>query len=113
MRFFAVVPIALSASFCLAQKPLTLTILHSNDIHAHLEPSAIRGKTYGGLARIATIIKRTRAKEKNVILLNAGDAFQGTLYFNIYDGLAESMMLNKLGYNATCIGNHEFDKGIP
>ena len=113
MRFFALLPAALLASFGLAQKPLTLTILHSNDIHAHLEPSPIRGKTYGGLARISTIIKQVRAKEKNVILLNAGDAFQGTLYFNIYDGLAESMMLNKLGYNASCIGNHEFDKGIP
>lgn len=113
MRFFAVVPIALSASFCLAQRPLTLTILHSNDIHAHVEPTAIRGKTFGGLARISTIIKQTRAKEKNVILLNAGDVFQGTLYFNIYEGLAEGMLLSKMGYNASCLGNHEFDKGIP
>lgn len=113
MRLFALVPAALMATFCVAQRPLTLTILHSNDIHAHEEPTAIKGKTYGGLARITTIVKQTRAKEKNVILLNAGDCFQGTLYFNIYEGLSEGMIFNRMGYDASCVGNHEFDKGIP
>ena len=113
MRLLAIVPAFFLSCICVAQKPLTLTILHSNDIHAHEEPTAIKGKTYGGLARIATIIKQTRAKEKNVILLNAGDVFQGTLYFNIFEGLSEAMILNKLGYSASCIGNHEFDKGVP
>lgn len=113
MRFLSLIPVVLTTSFCLAQRPLTVTILHSNDLHAHEEPSAIRGKTYGGFARIATIIKQTRAKEKNVILLNAGDVFQGTLYFNIYEGLSEAMLLSKMGYQASCLGNHEFDKGVP
>ena len=113
MRFLSLVPVAFLASFALAQRPLTLTILHSNDLHSHVEPTAIRGKTYGGFARISTIIKQTRAKEKNVILLNAGDVFQGTLYFNIYEGLAESVLLSKMGYQASCLGNHEFDKGVP
>jgi 5'-nucleotidase len=113
MRFLALIPIVALASIGAAQKPLTLTILHSNDLHAHVEPTAIRGKTFGGFARIATIVKQTRAKDKNVILLNAGDIFQGTLYFNIYEGLAEAMLLSKMGYQASCIGNHEFDKGVP
>lgn len=113
MRFISMVPVAFLASLCFSQKPLTLTILHSNDLHAHEEPSAIRGKSYGGFARIATIIKQTRAKEKNVVLLNAGDIFQGTLYFNIYEGLSEAMLLSKMGYQASCLGNHEFDKGVP
>jgi 5'-nucleotidase / UDP-sugar diphosphatase len=96
-----------------AQRPLTVTILHTNDLHAHIEPTAIKGKTYGGYARHMTLIKQTRAKEKNVLLLNAGDVFQGTLFFNVYDGLADGMLLNSLGYQAQTLGNHEFDKGIP
>jgi 5'-nucleotidase / UDP-sugar diphosphatase len=113
MRFIALLSAGLVAGTVVAQKPLTLTILHSNDLHSHIETTPIRGKTFGGFARISTIIKQTKAKEKNVILLNAGDVFQGTLYFNIYEGLAEAMLLNKLGYDASCLGNHEFDKGIP
>ncbi|MBS1701354.1 MAG: 5'-nucleotidase C-terminal domain-containing protein [Armatimonadetes bacterium] len=113
MRFLALVPAVLLSGACLAQKPLTLTILHSNDLHSHEDPTAIKGKMYGGLARITTVIKQVRAKEKNVILLNAGDCFQGTLFFNIYDGLAEAAVLDKMGYQASCIGNHEFDKGVP
>ena len=98
-------------SFSPAQKPLTVTILHTNDLHAHIEPTAIKGKTYGGYARHATLIKRVRKAEKNVLLLNAGDVFQGTLYFNMYDGLADLTIMNALGYQAQTIGNHEFDKG--
>lgn len=101
----------LAASGAQAQKPLTVTILHTNDLHAHIEPTAIKGKTYGGYARHATIIKQTRKAEKNVLLLNAGDVFQGTLYFNMYDGLADLTIMNALGYQAQTIGNHEFDKG--
>lgn len=96
-----------------AQKPLTFTIIHTNDLHAHVEPTPIRGKSYGGYARHATLIQRITAKEKNVVLLNAGDVFQGTLYFNMYDGLADGMILNALGYQAQTLGNHEFDKGVP
>lgn len=100
-----------TASF--AQKPVTMTILHTNDIHSHLDPTPIRGVNYGGLARVQTLIKGVRAKEKNVLLLNAGDVFQGTLYFNMYDGLADVTIMNEMGYDASCLGNHEFDKGIP
>lgn len=113
MRFLALAVATCAATVCVAQKPLTMTILHSNDIHSHIEPTAIKGKNYGGLARMATVIKQTRAREKNVLLLNAGDCFQGTLYFNIYEGLAEAVLMNHLGFQASCVGNHEFDKGIP
>ena len=111
MRSTAILLGLLSATVAVAQKPLTLTVLHTNDLHAHIEPTAIKGKTYGGYARHATIIKQTRQKEKNVLLLNAGDVFQGTLYFNLYDGLADLTILNALGYQAQTIGNHEFDRG--
>jgi 5'-nucleotidase len=105
--------LGLFTALSVAQKPLTVTILHTNDLHAHVEPTAIKGKTYGGYARHATLIQRVRAQEKNVLLLNAGDVFQGTLFFNMYDGLADGMILNAMGYQAQTLGNHEFDRGIP
>lgn len=113
MRFISLASLVLASSFCVAQKPLTLTVLHTNDIHSHLEPTAIKGKMYGGVARIASIVKDVKKKEKNVILLNAGDCFQGTLYFNIFEGLAEAVLFSRMGFDASCVGNHEFDKGIP
>lgn len=113
MRLISALSAIFLAGICVAQKPLTLTILHSNDIHSHADPTPIKGKPYGGLAKITTVIKQTRAKEKNVILLNAGDCFQGTLFFNIYNGLSEAAILSRMGYQASCVGNHEFDKGIP
>ncbi len=108
MKFPAFLLAALAAT-SYAQKPLTVTILHTNDLHAHIEPTAIKGKTYGGYARHATLVKEARKKEKNVLLLNAGDVFQGTLYFNLYEGLADLAILNAMGYQAQTIGNHEFD----
>lgn len=91
--------------------PVTVTFLHGNDFHAHLEPTLIRKKPYGGYARLATVIRETRAKEKNVVLLSAGDTFQGTLYFNVYEGLADLAFMNAVGFQAMTLGNHEFDRG--
>lgn len=88
-----------------------LTVLHTNDLHAHLEPVKIRGKEYGGYARQATLIKRFRQSDKNVLLLNGGDTFQGTLYFNVFEGLADAVFMNSVGYDAMAVGNHEFDRG--
>lgn len=93
------------------QSQTTLTLLHTNDLHAHVEPTAIRGKFYGGYARQATLIKRLRASEPNTLLLNGGDTFQGTLYFNVYEGMADLAFMNAAGYDAMAVGNHEFDKG--
>ncbi len=76
-----------------------------------MQPFDIRKVSYGGYAREATLIKRVRAQEKNVLLLNAGDVFQGTLYFNVYEGLADLAFMNEVGYTAMAVGNHEFDRG--
>ena len=111
MRPFATMSALLLAALSVADKPITITILHTNDLHAHIMPVNIAKKSYGGYARQATLIKRFRATDPNVVLLSAGDTFQGTLYFNIYEGLADAAILNTMGYDAACIGNHEFDHG--
>ena len=89
----------------------TLTILHTNDLHAHCEPVMVRGKSVGGYARQASAIIQTREESINPILLNGGDTFQGTLYFNVYEGLSDLAFMNLIGYQAMAVGNHEFDKG--
>lgn len=89
----------------------TLTILHTNDVHAQVEPLTARGLTLGGWARQATLIERFRASDPNPVLLSAGDTFQGTLYFNVYEGLADVAFMNLVGYQAMTVGNHEFDRG--
>jgi len=94
-----------------AAKAITVTILHTNDMHAHVEPFTQRGKELGGYARQATLINRFRATDPNPLLLCAGDTFQGTLFFNVYEGLADLTYMNYIGYQAMAVGNHEFDHG--
>jgi 5'-nucleotidase/UDP-sugar diphosphatase len=99
-------------SMALAQGPVTMTILHTNDTHAHLEPFEPFGEpVQGGVARRSTLINQIRAEGGNVILVDAGDAFQGTLYFNQWQGEEEQYFMNALGYQAMAVGNHEFDSG--
>jgi len=88
-----------------------LTILHTNDIHSRVEPARLGGKEIGGYARQATLIARLKSENPNPIVLNAGDSFQGTLYFNVYVGLADAACMNLIGYQAMAVGNHEFDRG--
>lgn len=90
----------------------TLTVLHTNDLHAHVEPVTVKGKSIGGYARQASLLIDRREKATNPIILNAGDVFQGTLYFNEYEGLADLSFMNLIGYQAMAVGNHEFDRGI-
>ncbi|KAK3603341.1 hypothetical protein CHS0354_025947 [Potamilus streckersoni] len=101
-----------------------LTILHTNDFHAHFEQinkyssdcteeQAQKGECFGGIAREATKIKEIRDSHKNVILLDAGDRFTGTLWFFKYRGFASAYFMKKLQYDAMCIGNHEFDLEVP
>ncbi|MDR3690681.1 MAG: bifunctional metallophosphatase/5'-nucleotidase [Fimbriimonas sp.] len=111
MRSWLVGLSLLLTSVSLADKPITITLIHTNDLHAHIEPIKIKGSTFGGYARQATIIKRVRATEPNVLLLSAGDTFQGTLFFNTYEGLADLAFMNAVGYQAMAVGNHEFDRG--
>jgi len=110
---WAGVGLAVSALFTTASadRPITVTILHNNDLHAHIEPTMIAKKPYGGYARIATLLKKYRATDPNPIYLNAGDTFQGTIYFNFYEGLADVAILNAMGLQAMALGNHEFDRG--
>lgn len=87
-----------------------LVILHTNDTHSHLDP--LTSNDMGGVARRKVLIDSVRAAEPNVLLLDAGDAVQGTLYFHLYKGEVEQRMLNALGYDAQILGNHEFDNGV-
>lgn len=91
-----------------------LRILHTNDHHARIEP-VLNGTAlvHGGVSRRKTLIDALRKDAGNdpLLLLDAGDVFQGTLYFNQYRGLADLEFYNALGYDAVGVGNHEFDLG--
>lgn len=92
-----------------------LTILHTNDTHSHIDPfPSDHGKypNQGGVAKRKTLIDKIRKESKNVLLLDAGDMFQGTPYFNYFGGELEIKLMNMLQYDATTIGNHEFDNGV-
>ncbi len=92
-----------------------ITILHTNDQHSRIDPFPMDGTKYqglGGFARRAEVIRQIRAKEKHVMLLDSGDIFQGTPYFNKYHGEIEIRLMNDMQYDATTIGNHDFDGGL-
>uniref|UniRef100_A0A8C2PWI9 5'-nucleotidase n=1 Tax=Cyprinus carpio TaxID=7962 RepID=A0A8C2PWI9_CYPCA len=95
-----------------------LILLHTNDVHARVEETnkdsgkCSKPPCFAGVARRFTKIKEVRSKEKNVLLLDAGDQFQGTVWFNFYKGAEAAHFMNKLGYDAMAIGNHEFDNGV-
>lgn len=92
-----------------------LTILHTNDQHSRIEPfdaSYARNPNQGGFARRATLIQKIRAEEQNVLLLDAGDVFQGTPYFNFFGGELEFKLMSMMGYDASTMGNHEFDNRL-
>jgi len=92
--------------------PVEITILHTNDTHAHLESFQPWGDVLqGGVARRYTAIQQVKDEGGNVILVDAGDAFQGTLFFNVWQGEEEAYFMNALGYQAMAVGNHEFDSG--
>lgn len=101
----------LTLSRVLFAADFTTTILHVNDTHDRVEPTIIQGKPYGGMTRLGTLIAQRRKSDPNPIVLHAGDAFQGTFYFNVYEGLADLAFLNALPLDAMAVGNHEFDKG--
>ena len=95
-----------------AEGPITVTILHTDDTHAHLESfEPFKQPLQGGVARRYTAIQQVKAEGGNVILVDAGDAFQGTLFFNQWQGEEEAYFMNALGYQAMAVGNHEFDSG--
>ena len=95
---------------------LNITILHTNDVHSRIEPFPAdgggRNAGKGGAARRATLIKDIREDVDNVLLLDAGDIFQGTPYFNFFGGELEFKLMDEMGYDAATIGNHDFDAGF-
>ncbi len=100
--------LALAATLCTAQQD-TLTIIHVNDSHSNLV--SYGGGHYGGIARAATIIGSWKQTEPNPILIHAGDFMVGSLMFNTYFGVPDLQIMNSLGFDALCLGNHEFDVG--
>lgn len=92
-----------------------ITILHTNDTHSHIDPFPAdhpKNPNMGGAARRAAIIESIRKEEKNVLLLDAGDIFQGTPYFNYYGGELEFKLMSMMQYDLATMGNHDFDNGI-
>lgn len=116
--------IALSTSFAAAE--YTLNILHINDLHSRIEPvnrfdstcgaeDDAAGKCFGGIARVKTKIDERRSvlegADRNVLVLDAGDQFQGSLFYTTYKGEAAAEFMNQMGFDAMAVGNHEFDDG--
>ena len=90
-----------------------LTILHTNDTHSHIFPvNNGKYKGLGGMAQRAQLIKDIRKDNRNVLLLDAGDIFQGTPYFNFFGGEVEYKLMSRMKYDAVTLGNHDFDNGI-
>eukprot|EP00127_Corallochytrium_limacisporum_P006029 Clim_evm18s216 gene=Clim_evmTU18s216 len=120
MKFF----FASVAAFAIGVAARDLTILHTNDIHAHYvefnkffsdcnAQESADGNCFGGMARIKTKVDEIRATKgaENVLLLDGGDQFQGTLIFTVFEGLVAAQMMEAVGYDAMGLGNHEFDLG--
>ncbi|WP_460894402.1 bifunctional metallophosphatase/5'-nucleotidase [Rufibacter soli] len=98
-----------------AATSIKLTILHTNDMHSRIDPFPNDGRKnggMGGMARRATLVKQIRAQEPNVLLLDAGDIWQGTPYFNFFGGELEYKLMTQMGYDAATLGNHDFDNGL-
>ena len=96
-------------------KEKKITILHTNDVHSHIDPfpkEHPKNAGMGGVSRRASIIEKIRKEESNVLLLDAGDIFQGTPYFNYYGGELEFKLMSMMQYDVATMGNHDFDNGI-
>ncbi len=92
-----------------------ITILHTNDQHSQIDPLPETDRTYGGkggVARRATLVKRIRKDNPNTLMVDAGDVFQGTPYFNLYGGEVEYKSMTAIGYDVATLGNHDFDNGV-
>ncbi|MGV6848010.1 MAG: bifunctional metallophosphatase/5'-nucleotidase [Marinibacterium sp.] len=120
--YTALAAAVLSITALPAAADYALTILHTNDFHARFEPiskydsgcsadSNAEGKCFGGSARLVTAVNAARERSDNSILVDGGDQFQGTLFYTYYKGAAAAEMMNKMGYDAMTVGNHEFDDG--
>lgn len=99
----------------LANSQVTITILHTNDTHSRLDPFPIEDKKFGGQGGVAArafVVDQIRREQEHVLLLDAGDIFQGTPYFNEYKGEPEIKAMSMMRYDASTMGNHDFDAGL-
>lgn len=108
-RRFPIVCIAALLAAGFAADAEKLVLLQTNDTHSQIDPT---DKGLGGIQRRKVIVDSVRAANPNVLLLDAGDAVQGTLFFTIYGGEVENRMMNELGYDYAILGNHDFDNGV-
>ena len=111
----ALLSLGLSLSSFDTAKTKQLTVLHTNDVHSYIDPFPAdhpRNANMGGVARRAALIETIRKENPNVLLLDAGDIFQGTPYFNYYGGELEFKLMSMMKYDASAIGNHDFDNGL-
>ena len=103
-------------SFAMKQGDLEkLVILHTNDLHCRLEPFPVTDPKYGGrggMNRIAAYVKKMREIEPDLLLFDSGDFSQGTPYFNFFKSEVILRLMSEMGYNASTVGNHEFDNGV-
>jgi 5'-nucleotidase len=110
-----IILLILPFAFLIAQQKVKLVILHTNDTHSQIEPTApnaLRNPDMGGYARRAGIVNKIRSEEEHVLLLDAGDFSQGTPYYNFFGGRVEVKGYNLMHYDAVTLGNHEFDNGM-
>ena len=109
------VVLAALPSIAASNKENKVTILHTNDTHSHIDPFPEDHKKYpnkGGVNRRKAVVDKIRSEEEHVLLLDAGDIFQGTPYFNVYGGELEFKVMSAMKYDAATMGNHDFDAGI-
>jgi 5'-nucleotidase len=105
----------LSLNSCFQPTEKHITILHTNDVHSHIDTFSKDHSVFpnlGGLSRRAVLVETIRKENPNTLLFDAGDIFQGTPYFNFYGGELEFKLMSALKYDAATIGNHDFDNGV-
>lgn len=116
-RFFLIVVIALMGLSAQAKKDKQLVILHTNDTHSTIQPvnvqlpDTMKAGRAGALRRIA-MLQEEREKNPDLLLFDSGDFFQGSAYYTMFKGDVEIGLMNRMGYDAVTIGNHEFDFGL-
>ena len=98
-----------------ASDEIRIVVLHTNDIHSRIDPFPMdggRNEGLGGAARRAALVKQVRKNHEHVLLLDSGDVFQGTPYFNFFKGEIEFKTMSAMGYDVGTLGNHDFDNGV-
>ncbi len=94
---------------------IRITVLHTNDMHSRIDPFPANDPKYsrlGGMEKRAALINQLRSESEHLLLLDAGDIFQGTPYFNLFGGKLEFELMSEMGYDAATMGNHDFDNGL-